>query len=113
MRTALVVASVVLTMVPLAAAPPAETARGIGTYGSFFAPTAKNAIGGPLTVQAKPVFPAVPRAPSTQSSSKRAIVCGMTLLPANPKVDPAMKVAPPKDRRFTMREVEPTICRGR
>lgn len=58
-------------------------------------------------IVASPVLTIVPLAAAA------TIVCGMTLLPANPKIDPAMKVAPPNDRRFTMRNVEPTICRGR
>src|SRR5437762_1414437 len=41
------------------------------------------------------------------------VVCGMTLVRADPKFDPKMKVAPP-DRgvAFTMRAVPPTICKA-
>jgi hypothetical protein len=48
-----------------------------------------------------------PDAPATPT-----IVCGMTMIPADPKIDPKMKVAPP-DRGvvFTMRTVQPSICK--
>jgi hypothetical protein len=42
-----------------------------------------------------------------------AVVCGMTLVPADPTVDPKMKVAKPeRGVAFTMRVVPPTICKA-
>jgi hypothetical protein len=48
-----------------------------------------------------------------KSTPKPAVVCGMTLVPADPKVDPKMRVGPP-DRgvAFTMRAIPPTVCKA-
>ena len=45
-------------------------------------------------------------------AAKPSVVCGMTLMKADPKFDAKMRVAP-KDTgtAFTMRSVEPTICK--
>jgi hypothetical protein len=111
LRTALLVASLVLTIAPVATAAPAETARGIGVYGSFFsAPAPKNALSGQITAPNAPRKP-LPAPPATTTSP--SVVCGMTLIPANPAVDRAMKRATPTDRQFTIRAVEPTVCRRR
>jgi len=46
------------------------------------------------------------------ASAQPAVVCGMTLVPADPKVDPKMKVAPPDGGvSFTLRAIQPTTCR--
>lgn len=40
------------------------------------------------------------------------VVCGMTLIPANPQIDPGIAVAPPRNSpRFTIRAIEPSVCR--
>ena len=40
------------------------------------------------------------------------VICGMTLVPADPRVDPRMRVeAPERGVTFTMRTVPPTICK--
>ena len=45
-------------------------------------------------------------------AARPAVVCGMTVIPADPKVDPKMRVAPPAgDTTFTMTVVPPTVCR--
>ena len=53
--------------------------------------------------------------PSTDqnAAAKDSVVCGMTVIQADPKVDPKMRVSVP-DRHvaFTMRGVQPTICKG-
>ena len=43
---------------------------------------------------------------------KTRIVCGMTIIEADPSIDPKMGVTPPKDEkvRHTIRAVEPPIC---
>lgn len=44
---------------------------------------------------------------------KSTVVCGMTLVPADPKVDPKMrKAAPDAGVTFTLRAVPPAICRA-
>ena len=41
------------------------------------------------------------------------VVCGMTLVPADPKVDPKMRVElPERGVTFTMRVVPPTVCKA-
>ena len=45
-------------------------------------------------------------------AARPSVVCGMTLIPADPKIDPRMRVSPPAGgATFTMRAVQPTICR--
>ncbi len=89
----------------------AQSANGVGQYGSLFqqpkplAPAPK--------AQRSPAPPANPNStPQAQSSVKPSVVCGMTLIPANPKIDPAMKMPTPSNRRFPMLTMEPTICRS-
>jgi hypothetical protein len=40
----------------------------------------------------------------------RTVVCGMTVIPANPAVDPNSIKKAPNDRKYTMRSVPPGIC---
>jgi hypothetical protein len=48
-----------------------------------------------------------------KAAAKPAIICGMTVVPADPKVDPKMTVAAPeRGVTFTMRAVRPTICKA-
>ena len=44
---------------------------------------------------------------------KSRVVCGMTVIEANPSSDPRMAVEVPKDNktRYTIRAVEPPICK--
>jgi hypothetical protein len=54
--------------------------------------------------------------PSADSvaASKPTVVCGMTLLPADPKVDAKMRVeSPERGVAFTMRTVPPAVCKAR
>ena len=40
------------------------------------------------------------------------VVCGMTLVPGDPKVDPKMRVeSPERGVTFTMRAIPPTVCK--
>ena len=40
------------------------------------------------------------------------VVCGMTIIPADPKIDPKMAIGRPRDDvRYTMRSIEPSICK--
>ena len=44
--------------------------------------------------------------------AKPTVVCGMVLVPADPKIDPRMRVTAPDNRvTFTMRRVQPTVCK--
>ena len=45
-------------------------------------------------------------------ASKPTVVCGLTLIPADPNVDPAIRHELPEDGpRFLIRSVDPTLCR--
>jgi hypothetical protein len=47
------------------------------------------------------------------STAKPTVVCGMTLVPADPKADGKMRVAAPDSGvTFTLRSVQPKICKG-
>ncbi len=77
-------------------------ASGIGAYASFFAqPAAKPAVNPPI----------VWNQPAPSESAKPAVVCGMTLVPADPNTDPAIKRPAPNPTRFPMQTREPHICR--
>ena len=46
-------------------------------------------------------------------AAKPSVVCGMTVIPADPKVDPKMRViVPDRGVAFTMRVVQPTVCKA-
>jgi hypothetical protein len=47
------------------------------------------------------------------STPKPSVVCGMTLVPADPAADPKMKAAVPnRGVTFTVQSVPPTICKA-
>lgn len=48
--------------------------------------------------------------PSTPAKPK--VVCGMTVIPADPSIDPKFTIAPPdRATKYTMRLIEPPICK--
>src|SRR5450631_6793 len=55
------------------------------------------------------------RRPSTDqnTAASPSIVCGMTVVPGDAKVDPKMSVVvPDRGVTFTMRVIQPTICKA-
>ena len=46
------------------------------------------------------------------AAPNRTVVCGMTIIEADPYFDAKMRVTPPKDAdvRYTIRAVDPAIC---
>jgi hypothetical protein len=53
------------------------------------------------------------RGRAMQSLSERdrpTVVCGMTVIPAHPEVDPKAVKKAPDDKKFTMRSVRPQSC---
>ena len=101
--------------------PPATaTTPGIGQFGSLFtSPPPRNLVGGRLTrspptdLKTSLLFKS-PRL--DQSEPRRAdkprVVCGMTLLPADPAIDTGIRRSVPTDgEQFTMRKVVPEVCR--
>jgi len=48
-----------------------------------------------------------------KAAAKPTVVCGMTLVPADPTFDPQMKVAvPDRGVAYPMRSVPPTLCKA-
>ena len=49
---------------------------------------------------------------AAKDGPKRKVVCGMTIIEADPFFDQKMKVTPPKDAgvRYTIRAVDPALC---
>jgi hypothetical protein len=35
----------------------------------------------------------------------------MVIVPGDPRIDPGIRVPPPKDHDYTIRRIEPTVCR--
>ena len=46
-----------------------------------------------------------------RAAQKPTVVCGLTLIPGDPNVDPAIRREVPEDGpKFSIRSVEPTVC---
>ena len=55
---------------------------------------------------------AAPTRPAPGVAGKPEVKCGMTMIPADPSIDPLMAISPPRDgTSFTIRAIEPSICR--
>lgn len=113
MRIAAIIAFVALVHVgsaPLAAqqrpnAPPKASPFG---NGNLFAPPSKPA-SPPRFLFPTPMFK---QSPGARLASKPAVVCGLTLIPGDPDVDPAIRREVPADGpRFAIRSVDPKLCR--
>ena len=53
-----------------------------------------------------------PSTPQGQAA-KPSVVCGMTVIPADPKIDPKIAMKPTDTgTRYTLKVVEPTVCQG-
>jgi hypothetical protein len=65
-------------------------------------------VGRPLT---RGTAPAVP-AEEVERPARPQVVCGMVIVPADPSLDPRMRVTPPQDPsvEYTIRAFEPPIC---
>ena len=47
-----------------------------------------------------------------RQSTEPRVVCGMKVIPADPRIDPKIFIQrKPDDRRFTIRSMPPTICK--
>jgi hypothetical protein len=100
--------------------PPAALGSGIGRFGSLFAsPTPRDLVGNRLT-RSRPTDPKTsllfksPRLDQSEPrpSDKPTVVCGMTLLPADPATDTGIRRSAPTDgQQFTMRRIVPEVCR--
>ena len=69
--------------------------------------------------QKRPVAPKPPvidwskgQTADPNADSQPKVVCGMTVVPADPKVDPKMRVATPDAGvKYAMKVVPPTVCK--
>jgi len=53
-----------------------------------------------------------PAPPAAGVAGKPEVKCGMTMIPADPSIDPLIAISrPPDGTRFTIRVIEPSICR--
>jgi hypothetical protein len=101
--------------------PPAKaTAPGIGVFGSLFAPAPpRDLLGNRLTRSRETDFKTSllfksPRFDHSEppSADKPTVVCGMTLLQADPAIDTEIRRSVPTDGKlFTMRRIVPEACR--
>lgn len=56
--------------------------------------------------------PGVPSSAGASAPEKRQIVCGLVLIPVDPKIDPRMSVKPREPGvEFTIKAIEPRVCR--
>ena len=56
--------------------------------------------------------PRLDHPPDVRLAPQPTVVCGLTLIPADPNVDPAIRHEVPEDgSRFLIRSVEPRVCR--
>lgn len=77
-------------------------------------PPRANLFGNQFARSSKPSSP--PRflfpTPTFNPPPKPTVVCGLTLIPGDPNVDPAIRHEVPEDGpRFSIRSVDPKLCR--
>ena len=56
--------------------------------------------------------PTLNQRPELRLAQKPTVVCGLTLIPGDPNIDPAIRHDVPQDGpRFSIRSVDPQLCR--
>jgi hypothetical protein len=79
-------------------------------FGNLFAPKSKPS--SPPRLLFPTPTPMLNQPPDTHLASKPTVVCGLTVSPADPNVDPAIRREVPEDGpRFSIRSVDPKLCR--
>jgi hypothetical protein len=80
-------------------------------FGNLFAPSSKPP-SPPRFLFPTPTPTLNNQPPDVRSTTKPTVVCGLTLIPADPNVDPSIRHEVPADGpRFSIRSVEPQLCR--
>jgi hypothetical protein len=84
-----------------------QATNGLAPRANLFAPSSKPAS------PPRYLFPTpLSQAHAAQAAAKPTVVCGMTLIPGDPNVDPAIRREVPADApRFSIRTVDPKVCR--
>ena len=79
-------------------------------FGNVFAPSSKPP--SPPRFLFPTPAPTLNRPPDQRLAQKPTVVCGLTLIPADPNVDPGIRREVPEDGpRFSIRSVDPQLCR--
>jgi hypothetical protein len=79
---------------------------------STWAPDKKNPYSKLFVLTRQPSTQAAPPPAPAGVAGKPEIKCGMLVTPADPSIDPKIAVSrPPDGTRFTIRAIEPSICR--
>ena len=77
-------------------------------FGNLFAGQPKVGV----KVPSRPKAPSLGQQPARPTSLEPVVVCGMTVIPADPKIDAAIRHPIPEDGpAFTMRTMQPSVCR--
>jgi hypothetical protein len=99
-----VLAGLIVASTPLLAQTPSGVQA--SPYGSFFGTPARKVAPPPIR------FAATPSVASSTERTKSTVVCGLTLIPADPKIDAGIRRSTPQSNiAFSTRRIEPTICR--
>ena len=114
MRITAMVAFVALVPIGPASSAAQQPANGappsVHAFGSLFVPPSKPPSAPRFLFPTPP--PALNRPQDAAGTSKPAVVCGLTLIPGDPDVDPAIGRDVPRDGpRFSIRSVVPKVCR--
>jgi hypothetical protein len=95
---------------PLDSQPPVPAPSSENSGSTFVAPPSKQ----PFTNIFRPPQGELSRVqPAPAIEAQPRIVCGMTLMPARPELDPKMaaQVPPPPNMEYKVRAIRPRICR--
>jgi hypothetical protein len=105
-----IAASAVLTAAAVTDAPTRHGALSDASHASPLGSPAKN--------QFDKLFQAQPTRPRpdgrVESRAKPKVVCGLLVIPVDPRIDPRIAVAPPNSSvEFTIQKVQPPVCWSR
>ena len=100
---ALGVALVHIGSAPIAAQ---QTTNGLAPRANLFAQSSKPA------TPPRYLFPTpLSQAQDARAATTPTVVCGMTLIPGDPKVDPGIRRDVPEGAKYSIRPVDPKVCR--
>jgi hypothetical protein len=107
MRIAAFIAFVAVVHIGSASIAAGQSTNGLAPRANLLAPPSKPA------APPRYLFPTpLSQAAGAQAAAKPAVVCGMTLIPGDPKVDPGIRHEVPEGGpKFSIRSVDPKVCR--
>jgi hypothetical protein len=110
MRCAVIVVGLLFVTVPAFGDQPSANTSPTARFGALRSPRS-NDLYSQLFATQKKLEAAVRQAESDLSTSPK-VVCGMLIVPADPKVDPKIAIPPNKapNLEFKIRVIEPPIC---